>query len=190
MSDLFGANGSFPDVIIGKWDYSGLTPETRNLYGNAYIGYFSGVQLNKYELWFSSTISFIPYSGQPVFITDTSGNVTHTGNLLTKGTATVEKTLTVKDDTVLEKKLTVKDDVKLEKNVEIAGDLTVDKDVRVRRNLFVDGYITSANIGALETAVTSIGDLITTIDDLKARVSALEAAALEAAAAESASVDA
>jgi predicted acyltransferase (DUF342 family) len=198
MSDLFLYGGNqTPDIIFGKYDTAGLSSGVNSTYsGTDVFKTLSGIRINKYELWFSTTISFIPYSGESVFITDVSGNVTHTGNLLTKGNAVVEKKLTVKDDTTLEKKLTVKDDVIFEKtltvadktiikkDVELAENLTVDKDVKVKKNLFVDGYITATNLSDLESAVGSIGDLTTTIDelkktidDMKKQITALEEAA-------------
>lgn len=199
MDNLFlYGGGQTPDIIFGKYDTAGLNSQVNAVYGSTDVfKTLSGIRINKYELWFSTTISFIPYSGESVFITDVSGNLTHTGNLLTKGNAVIEKKLTVKDDATLEKKLVVKDDVTFEKtltvmdksilkkDVQLTENLTVDKDVRIKKNLIVDGYITAANLSELESAVGSIGGLTATIEELKKTIDQMkkQIAKLEEAAA-------
>lgn len=191
MSEILSSLlGQTPDFIIGKWDTNRLTPASKEAYGESYGALLGKVQINKYEFWFKDTISFIPYDGQPVFIADTLGNVTHTGNLLTKGNAIIEKKLTVKDDTTLEKKLVVKDDVTFEKTMTVADkssfkqdvsmveNLNVDNNVRIKKDLFVTGNITAANLGQLQSlvssAVNSIGGVTTAVEELKTTVNNLK----------------
>lgn len=187
MSEILSSLlGQTPDFIIGKWDTNRLTPASKEAYGESYGALLGKVQINKYEFWFKDTISFIPYDGQPVFIADTLGNVTHTGNLLTKGNAIIEKKLTVKDDTTLEKKLVVKDDVTFEKTMTVADkssfkqdvsmveNLNVDNNVRIKKDLFVTGNITAANLGQLQslasTVSSAVEELKTTVNNLKNEV--------------------
>lgn len=135
------------DFIIGNYSNQSyineLAPLSLEPEASQYLGNF---RINKYELWFSDTINFIPYSGQPVFITDTSGNITHNGNLLTKGNTTIEKQLTVKNNTTLEKQLTVKDNTTIEKQLTVKNDLRVDGDLYINGQIFsayLDGLIAS-----------------------------------------------
>lgn len=137
---LYG-EGANPNLIFGKYDLGAVNSQIAPLFVNSEVQqYLSSVRINKYELWFSDTINFIPYSGQPVFITDTSGNITHNGNLLTKGNTTIERQLTVKDNTTLEKQLTVKDNVKFEKDLRVEGDLYVNGQIF---SAYLDGLIAS-----------------------------------------------
>lgn len=130
------------DFIIGNYSnqqyLNQLAPLSLDTEATQYLGNF---RISKYELWFSDTINFIPYAGQPVFIADTSGNIIHNGNLLTKGNTTIEKQLTVKDNTTIEKQLTVKDNVRLEKDLRVEGDL------------YVNGQIFSAYLNRLIASI-------------------------------------
>lgn len=151
ITSLFGTENS-PDIIIGKYDMASVNPALKKVYGDDFFKSFGNIQVNKYEFWFSSTISFIPYAGQPVFVADITGNIKHSGDRLTNGVAVINKTLTVKDDT------------KLEKNADVTGKLTVTddvetkKDVRITGNLFVQGTIFNSAVG---------GDVVTDIEKIK-----------------------
>lgn len=163
MSDfLFSIAGRNPNFIIGKWDANNLSPVTREIYGDFFSKELGQLQINKYEFWFNDTISFIPYNGQPVFIADTLGNVTHTGNLTTKKNVTIEENLTVK------KLVTVDDNATFKKDVKVDGKLEVTSDIRTTGNIF------AANLASLFTAASSIGDIQKSIDDIKKQIDELK----------------
>jgi len=165
---LYG-NSQTPDIIIGKFTVQGLNSDIINTYGSTEeFKSFSQVQINKYELWFSSTINFIPYSGVPVFVVDTLGNLTNKGNTLTEGTLTVQKTLIGKETSTFEKDLTIDNNLLVNKNVKVNGDLEVKNNVRI------DGNVSARNIAGLQAAIDSLGDLKKTLDDLKKTVDELK----------------
>lgn len=140
ITSLFGTENS-PDIIIGKYDMASVNPALVQVYGNDFFKSFGNIQVNKYEFWFSSTISFIPYSGQPVFVADISGNIKHSGDLSTNGATVINKTLTVKEDTVLEKNADITG------KLTVGNDIEVKKDVRITGNLYVQGTIFNSAVG-------------------------------------------
>jgi hypothetical protein len=146
MTNYFLPKGTSPDYIIGKWDQLG---------DNLFTPY-NDLRVNKYEFWFSSTISFMPYGGESVFTTDSAGNVTHSGNLLTKGSAIINNTLTVKNNIIAEN------------NIGVSGNVSVTKDLKTDANLYVAGTIFSAYLNNL------IAGLNSRIDVLSADVTALK----------------
>jgi hypothetical protein len=170
---LYGS-GTNPDIIIGKYSTEGMNPAVANvLDNNPAFKSWSGARVNKYEFWFSTTISFIPYSGESVFITDVSGNLTHTGNLLTK------KDATINGDVTIDKNLQVKKDITVDNDLKVKNTLVVEKDVKLNSNLQVvgdirvTGNILAANIGELIDKVGSLGDIKSTLDKLKTDIEKL-----------------
>lgn len=108
------------DFIIGNYSNqqyaNSLAPETLD---NQALGYLNNFRISKYELWFTDTISFIPYSQPSVFIIDNSGNITHTGNLTTEKNSLTRGDVTVKGNSLFESNMVVNGTVR------IGGDLYV-----------------------------------------------------------------
>jgi hypothetical protein len=161
---LYGG-GQTPDIIMGKYSSQGLNPEIAQTYGETEaLQLLSEIKVNKYELWFSDTINFIPYDGSPVFIVDSVGNLINKGNISTAGSLTVQKTLTAKENSTFEKDLNIKN------NLSVSKDVTVDGELEIVGNIRIGGTITATNITAIQKAVDSLGDLGKIIDDLKKTV--------------------
>lgn len=147
MTNYFLPGGTSPDYIIGKWDQLG-----NNLFAE-----YNNLRVNKYEFWFNTTISFIPYSGESVFITDTSGNVTHTGNLLTKQNTTIDKNLTVKENAIIQKNLTVNENLTVNGEVTVKKDTKIEQDLYVQRVLYIGGQSLSSYVsGMINAAVAPV----------------------------------
>jgi len=156
---LFGS-GTNPDIIFGKYSADGVNPEISEVTGTEVFKTLENTRINKYELWFTTTIAFIPYSGQSVFITDTSGNVTHNGNLLTKGNTTVNGNATINKDVTVDMNLQVKGDIIAGGNVTIKGNTKIDKDLRVEGDLYVRGQNITAIIDQLNATTTAVTNAV------------------------------
>lgn len=158
-----------PNFIVGKWDALNDNPVFKQAYGDTFITNLRDMRINKYELWFTSTIEFIPYNSPFVFLVDTSGNLTHTGNLLTKKDATVEKNLTVKESATVEKNVTIKTDALIEGKLNVIGEIRTSSNV-VAANLAP----VFAAIGEIDQIKTATADIQRAIDDIRRQIQDLK----------------
>lgn len=145
MSDFsfYGPDNS-PTIIIGKFALDRINPTVLSAYqGSNALNTLGGYQANDYELWFNSTISFIPHGRSPVFVADVQGNITHDGNLLTKQNLTVNGTTTVIGSATFRGPVTIENDVTITENLQVT------KDVRIDGDLYVNGQIFSTYLNNL-----------------------------------------
>jgi len=148
---LYGGNQT-PDIIMGKYSPQGLNPEIAQTYrGTEALQRLSEIKVNKYELWFSNTINFIPYDGSPVFTVDTAGNLTHSGNLFTKKSADITENVQVGKDVLVGNSVKVANVLDVTGDVVFKKNLNVELDVKLAKDLYVTGKIFNGSIASAES---------------------------------------
>jgi hypothetical protein len=161
---LYG-NAKTPTFIYGKFSREQLNPEYTQLFNSVDADARSVLdfQASRHEMWFSTTINFIPHGSSPVFVTDVQGNVTHDGNLLTKRDITVNGSSTFLGPSTFIAPSTFKNDVTVEQT------LFARQDIRIARDLYVQGRIFSPQIATAQdiTDIRRDIDGLATTEDLE-----------------------
>lgn len=122
---LYG-QGETPNLIIGKYDQRELPSSIAPLFAQSGIQEsLDNIRVNKYELWFTNTISFLPYSGPPAFVINAAGNTQIAGNLLVDKNLTINGTATFQNQVTINSGLLVTDTIDARRDVQVRGDLYV-----------------------------------------------------------------
>lgn len=161
------------NLIFGKYDNQFINTELAPLAIDEQASqYLNNFRIDKYELWFTSNINFIPYNSSPVFVVENNGNTKISGNLLTEKNLTVNGTSTFKNDVTVETNLTVT------QNATVNTNLQVRRDVRILNDLYVQGNIISPYLNSIAGAPGEIETLKTDVAQLKADIAQLKTQAV------------